>query len=722
MDANNNQKQTILREDPGVFYISNFLSDDECQHIIDVALPCMKQSLVSDNNKGSVSNGRTSNNAWIRHNHDDITLQIAEKISKIVNIPLQNAEAYQVIHYKENGEYRSHYDSWEHDNSEKTLRCMKYGGARLKTALVYLNTVEEGGSTKFPKLNISVSAEKGTLLIFENTYKNTNIRHPLSEHAGMPVIKGEKYAFNLWFRESNSKKLYSEFNPDYYNNSIPKPTPSNIVEIDMKPENTTSSMNISEPAIKQSTNTTQNIPQTITEEKQEIQNDGVVLLSPIECSFLINYIETSNILKQNGKYISGWLSNYDFPSLIKSLSSTFGLNESELENMNVYKYEGLQCHGPYIDAYDLTKENTRKYVEKGGQRMTTLCLALSNQFEINFLRKKEVKNITTGSGYIIQNVDENSQRDILQEKRVINSDYKPSYMLYLHVRRPVTKLPTIQKEIIQTAQNIPNKETSTRIIIEDVEEQKEVSELENYQETLQHVLQNFENGSINERWRNYKSFCYNLKGPFQNLKNSVLKFKTLAESEKGLNRNLLLDKYHYDEFTPVKIENTVHPEMLQVLQEYYDSTINSGVFALGDRQSNRFKQHNEPFSRFLHYEILPLVEAVHGKPMKPSYTYLSAYVKESDLPPHTDRPECECTVSFVVNKPDELYWPIYFHKEKQPVKYKGRTYITVDKKECIPIDCDAGGMMMFDGTDHLHFREPLEGEFYHILLLHYMSV
>ena len=32
----------------------------------------------------------------------------------------------------------------------------------------------------------------------------------------MPVIKGEKYAFNLWFRECPSKKLYSEFNPEYY--------------------------------------------------------------------------------------------------------------------------------------------------------------------------------------------------------------------------------------------------------------------------------------------------------------------------------------------------------------------------------------------------------------------------------------------------------------------------------------------------------------------------
>ena len=67
------------------------------------------------------------------------------------------------------------------------------------------------------KKNITIQAKKGRLLIFHNTYPNTNIRHELSEHAGMPVIKGEKYAFNLWFKECNSRMLYSVFNPSYYN-------------------------------------------------------------------------------------------------------------------------------------------------------------------------------------------------------------------------------------------------------------------------------------------------------------------------------------------------------------------------------------------------------------------------------------------------------------------------------------------------------------------------
>ena len=88
-----------------------------------------------------------------------------------------------------------------------------------KNTIVYdINKVKQGGGTKLTKLNKIIKSKKGSMLVFDNTYKNSNKRHPLSEHAGMPVLKGDKYAFNLWFRECNSKKLYSEYNPQYYKN------------------------------------------------------------------------------------------------------------------------------------------------------------------------------------------------------------------------------------------------------------------------------------------------------------------------------------------------------------------------------------------------------------------------------------------------------------------------------------------------------------------------
>jgi prolyl 4-hydroxylase len=155
--------ETIENKEPLVLTMEDCLTQEECDHMIRISKPVMKKSLVSYASKGVESAGRTSQNAWIQHGHDEITKSIGEKIAKIVGLPLENAEAFQLIYYNTFAEYRNHYDSWEHDGSEKTLRCMKNGGARLKTALVYLNDVEKGGSTRLNRLNIDVLPNIGKL-------------------------------------------------------------------------------------------------------------------------------------------------------------------------------------------------------------------------------------------------------------------------------------------------------------------------------------------------------------------------------------------------------------------------------------------------------------------------------------------------------------------------------------------------------------------------------
>ena len=133
----------------------------------------------------------------------------------MVEIPIENAEAFQIIYYDVEQEYRQHYDGWLFDGGEKSRRNMKYGGQRMKTALVYLNNVKKGGGTRMTSLKMTVPPEKGKLLVFHNTIsEKDHTKHPLSEHAGLPVEEGEKFAFNLWFKECNSKRLYKSFNPN----------------------------------------------------------------------------------------------------------------------------------------------------------------------------------------------------------------------------------------------------------------------------------------------------------------------------------------------------------------------------------------------------------------------------------------------------------------------------------------------------------------------------
>ena len=49
---------------------------------------------------------------------------------------------------------------------------------------------------------ILIKPKKGRLIIFYNLNEDHSLNIK-SRHAGLPVIKGEKWAFNLWLRDNN---------------------------------------------------------------------------------------------------------------------------------------------------------------------------------------------------------------------------------------------------------------------------------------------------------------------------------------------------------------------------------------------------------------------------------------------------------------------------------------------------------------------------------------
>lgn len=209
-----NIEKHFLSNDPIIYTIDNIITDEQCEHIINLAKTNLRRAKVcADKGETVVSSDRTNSSYWIRHDFDEITKNVCERISAVVNIPLEFAENMQIIYYDKNQKYNRHYDGWKHDKTEHSFSAMNISGQRLVTALCYLNTVEKGGSTSFTKLNIHVPAEKGKVLVFHNVYKATNVLHPETEHAGTPVLEGGKYAFNLWFREvphGKSLKTYDE--------------------------------------------------------------------------------------------------------------------------------------------------------------------------------------------------------------------------------------------------------------------------------------------------------------------------------------------------------------------------------------------------------------------------------------------------------------------------------------------------------------------------------
>ncbi len=200
---------TVLNESPMVAVIDDVLGAEECRQFIELARESMQRAKVSLDDESGIVDGRTGSNTWLAYDSVDVARAFGRRVSALVEIPLEHAEAIQVIHYGPGQKYGAHFDAYDLD-TDKGRRCCKYGGQRLVTCLVYLNDVEEGGGTRFPKLDVEVSPRAGRMVIFHNVAPGDYSRpHPASLHGGEPVQAGEKWAMNIWFHQASMRKQFA---------------------------------------------------------------------------------------------------------------------------------------------------------------------------------------------------------------------------------------------------------------------------------------------------------------------------------------------------------------------------------------------------------------------------------------------------------------------------------------------------------------------------------
>ena len=192
---------TLFSSDPIIYVVDDFISEDECQEFINCSKDKLQPATVVGLKEEQKLKDRTNEFAWLEHHANESIHEVSKRLSILVQMPIRNAEMFQVVHYESGTEYKPHFDSFD-QSTELGKKYWEPGGQRMITALIYLNDVEDGGATYFPELNISINPKKGNVLVFHNTISETTNINPRSLHAGMPVSSGEKWAANLWFREN----------------------------------------------------------------------------------------------------------------------------------------------------------------------------------------------------------------------------------------------------------------------------------------------------------------------------------------------------------------------------------------------------------------------------------------------------------------------------------------------------------------------------------------
>jgi len=191
-----------ISEYPRIFMISKFLSDEECEHMIQVARPHLIASkVVDENHKGEAVDHRRTSRGFFVHNqwNDPIIIGIEKRIAAILCMPRENGEDLHVLHYGMGEEYQPHYDYFNAATPGGS-ECMRRGGQRIASLIMYLHAPDAGGETIFPRPNILITPRKGDAVLFYNCTPN-GIVDPHSLHGGAPVKAGEKWIMTKWIRE-----------------------------------------------------------------------------------------------------------------------------------------------------------------------------------------------------------------------------------------------------------------------------------------------------------------------------------------------------------------------------------------------------------------------------------------------------------------------------------------------------------------------------------------
>ncbi|MET3653453.1 2OG-Fe(II) oxygenase [Dyella japonica] len=186
----------VSTDAPVVRVLENLLTLQECDDLVAEAKPRLARSLTVDvDGRHQTDERRTSQGMFFRIGETPLIERIEQRITDLLAIPVNHGEGLQILHYQPGQEYEPHFD-WFNPDQPGFSTVTARGGQRIASVVMYLNTPEEGGGTAFPRIGLTVTAMRGSAVYF--AYDTGD---EASLHAGLPVLKGEKWIATKWLRE-----------------------------------------------------------------------------------------------------------------------------------------------------------------------------------------------------------------------------------------------------------------------------------------------------------------------------------------------------------------------------------------------------------------------------------------------------------------------------------------------------------------------------------------
>ena len=181
-----------LSDRPEVSSFEQFFTRAECDYLISRARPLLQPSVIVDPSTGQLRPHpvRTSEGAMFPWASEDLVIHaLNRRIAMASETNVFAGEPLQVLRYSPGQQYHPHFDALPPGDNQRIL-----------TMLIYLNDDYEGGETQFTRTGLTFAGHKGDALLFRNATLE-GAPDEMAQHAGLPVIRGEKYLASRWIRQ-----------------------------------------------------------------------------------------------------------------------------------------------------------------------------------------------------------------------------------------------------------------------------------------------------------------------------------------------------------------------------------------------------------------------------------------------------------------------------------------------------------------------------------------
>ena len=147
-----------------------------------------------------------------------------------------------------------------------------------------------------------------------------------------------------------------------------------------------------------------------------------------------------------------------------------------------------------------------------------------------------------------------------------------------------------------------------------------------------------------------------------------------------------------------------------------------------------------PFFGGEHLRLTDFVSEVFDEPLRPTYTCLSCYDRETSiLMPHIDRDQCYRTLTYMIRCDEVPSWPMYIgkweltdqergeilsdrHELKEHPKPGKDVDAIIDFQEWSTIEHSQNSAVFFSGTHRWHYRDKIPAGTADVIMFHYNPV